>query len=167
MTALPDGVSISGSDDLLQIVASWDIFVSLEPPPYPADLVEGVADLEGTFESVTKLASLGVHMNLQPFQIRCERLQQILQLRIVQPTRAKRGLLNIGRTILHHLFAVVTESQLACYKATMIELNGRQEDIAHAYGTLATVVNQTRTYVKQLAIQQRHLHGQVMKLDQT
>ena len=36
VTALPDGVSISGSENLLQIVASWDIFVSLEPPPYPA-----------------------------------------------------------------------------------------------------------------------------------
>ena len=47
----------------------------------------------------------------------------------------------------------------------MLELHGRQEDIAHAYGTLATVVNQTRTYIKQLTIQQRHLHDQVIKLD--
>ena len=46
-----------------------------------------------------------------------------------------------------------------------MELNGGQEEIAHAYGTLSTVVNQTRTYVKQLAIQQRHLHDQVIKLN--
>ena len=81
ITALPEGVSISGSEDLLQIVASWDIFVSLEPPPYPADLAERVADLESTFESVSKVSTLGVQMNLQPFKICRERLQQILQLR--------------------------------------------------------------------------------------
>ena len=158
VTSLPDGVSISGSEDLLQIVASWDIFVSLEPPPFPADLAERVAELESTFESVSKLANLGVSMDLQPFKIRRQRLQQILQLRVQRASRVKRGLLDIGGTILHHLFGVATESQLARYKATMIELHGRQEEIAHAYGTLSTVVNQTRTYVKQLAIQQRHLH---------
>ena len=102
-------------------------------------------------------------MNLQPFKICRERLQQILRLRIDPPSRIKRGLLDIGGTILHHLFGVATESQLARYKATMAELTGSQEDIAHAYGTLATVVNQTSTYVKQLAIQQRHLHDQVIK----
>ena len=48
VTALPDGVSISGSEDLLQIVASWDIVVTLEPPPHPAVLAERVADLYGT-----------------------------------------------------------------------------------------------------------------------
>ena len=104
-------------------------------------------------------------MNMQPFKIRRARLQQILQLGIEQPTRIRRGLLDIGGTILQHLFGVATESQLARYKATMLELHGRQEDIAHAYGTLATVVNQTRTYIKQLTIQQRHLHDQVIKLD--
>ena len=77
----------------------------------------------------------------------------------------KRCLLDIGGTILHHLFGVATESQLARYKATILELNGRQEEIAHAYGTLSMVVNQTRTYVKQLAIQHRHLQDQVIKLD--
>ena len=69
VTALPDGVSISGAEDLLQIVASWDIFITLEPPPYPADLAERVAELDSTFESVAKLSALGVHMNLQPFKI--------------------------------------------------------------------------------------------------
>ena len=124
-----------------------------------------MADLEGTFKSVSKLSALGVNMNLQPFKIRRERLQQILRLRIDPPSRVNCGLLDIGGTILHHLFGVATESQLARYKATMAELKRRQEDIAHAYGTLATVVNQTRTYVKQLAIQQRHRHDQVIKLD--
>ena len=44
LTAQPEGVSISGAEDLLQIVASWDTFVTLEPP-HPADLPEKVAEL--------------------------------------------------------------------------------------------------------------------------
>ena len=43
----------------------------LEPPPFPADLAERVAELDGTFESVAKLSALGVHINLLPVVLIC------------------------------------------------------------------------------------------------
>ena len=46
-------------------------FVTLEPPPYPADLAERVAELDGIYESVAKLSALGVHMNLLPVVLIC------------------------------------------------------------------------------------------------
>ena len=165
VTALPDGISISGSEPLRQIVASWDIYVTLEPPPFPTDLARRVEDIDTLLNSIMQLQTVGVNIDLQPFKLRRDRLRQILRPRERQHSRVRRGLLDIGGTLLHHLFGVATDSQLVRFRAAMEELKGRQDDIAHAYGNLATVVNQTRAYVRQLALQQQHLHGQVVRLD--
>lgn len=65
--------------------------------------------------------------------------------------RSKRGLLNMGGTIIsHHPFGVATFSQLNRYRLAMKEVAGQQADMMHAYVSLALVVKQTRTYARQL-----------------
>ena len=71
--------------------------------------------------------------------------------------REKRGLLDVGGSILHHLFGVATSSQLNRYRLAMKEVAGQQVDTMHAYDSLASVVNQTRAYTRQLALRQRQL----------
>ena len=43
VTALPDGISIRGDETLHQLVASWDVYVTLDPLLYLANLVAQIA----------------------------------------------------------------------------------------------------------------------------
>jgi hypothetical protein len=40
ITDLPDGVSISGGEELRQVSATWHVFVTLAPPHYSTALQE-------------------------------------------------------------------------------------------------------------------------------
>ena len=84
-------------------------------------------------------------------------MEGLFGLRNSTKLRGKRGLLDVGGSILHHLFGVATSSQLNRYRLAMQEVKGQQADTMHAYVSLASVVNQTRAYAKQLALRQRQL----------
>ena len=160
VTPLPDGVSVKGGETLRQIIASWDVYVTLEPPPFPQDLADRVRDLAYPFNGIKQLATKGYHYDLQPQTLRRNRLMGLLGLR----SRSKRGLLDVGGSILHALFGVATTAELDRFKAAMVEVAGNQEDIAHAYNHLASIVNQTRTYSHALAIRQQQMQDSIVKL---
>ena len=48
VTPLPDGISITGGEPLRQVVATWDIFVTLDPPPFPVELEQQVISIYNT-----------------------------------------------------------------------------------------------------------------------
>lgn len=164
VTRLPDGVTISGSEPLRQIVATWDIYITLEPPPRPEDLEMRLDALSATFESIKSLETTGMTVDLTPFQLRRDHLKRIVMQKPPTP-RTRRGLLDVGGTILHHVFGLATDAQLARYRAAMTEVAGRQEVISHAHNALASVVNQTRSYVRQMAVQFKHIRQQIIRLD--
>ena len=165
--AMPDGVAISAAEDLRQIVASWDIFVTLQPPSPPTDLQSRLMDLEGTFRAIMSLDKVGINVDLMPFEIRVNRLKQVLDMVPVtdKTSRSKRGAVNILGTVAHHLFGLATDAQLRRYKSALDEVKGRQKDLMHAQVSLASVVNQTHVYLQQLLVQQQHLREQLLKLD--
>ena len=160
VTPLPDGVSVKGGETLRHIIASWDVYVTLEPPPYPQDLADQVRSLAYTLNDIKGLATKGYHYDLQPQTLRRNRLKGLLGI----GTRTKRGLLDVGGSILHALFGVATTAELDRFKAAMVEVAGNQEDIAHAYNHLASIVNQTRAYSHALAIRQQQMQDSVTKL---
>lgn len=78
--------------------------------------------------------------------------------------RTKRGLLDVGGTILNALFGVATTAQLTRFQAALTEVSQDQQDIRHAYHQLTTIVNQTRSFVQQLEIRHQQLHAHVTHL---
>lgn len=160
ITPLPDGVSVKGGESLRQIIASWDVYVTLEPPPFPQALADRIIALEGTLDDIAALATIGYLYDLSAQRLRRNRLMALLGIR----SRTKRGLLDVGGSILHALFGVATSAQLDRFKAAMVEVAGNQDDIAHAYEHLASIVNQTRTYSHALAIRQQQMQDSVFKL---
>ena len=160
VTPLPDGVSIRGGETLRQIIASWDVYVTLDPPPFPEDLAARVVALGHTIDEVAQLAEKGYLYELGPQKLRKNRLMALLGIK----KRTKRGLLDVGGSVLHALFGVATNAQLDRYRAAVTEIKGNQQDIAHAYNQLASIVNQTRTYAKALAIRQQQMQDSISKL---
>jgi len=163
VTPLPDGISITGGEPLRQVVAAWDIFVTLDPPPFPVELERQVNDLAYAIAAVEGLRDRGMNVNLAPQHLRKIRLRTILAQGRKQ-TRAKRALMDVGGSILHALFGVATSAQLGRFQAALEEVGARQMKIAHAHNSLATIVNQTKYYLGQMAIQQQQLTAQVSRI---
>jgi len=145
-------------------VASWDVYVTLEPPPFPEELARQVAALDHTFDVLEALSSQGLEINLAPQRLRRDRIRATLQ-HPNQERRLKRGLLDIGGTVLSALFGVATHSQLDRFKAAMQEVQGTQLAMSHAVSHLATIINQTRANVISLARNQQKLNEKVAQID--
>ena len=164
ITKMPDGVSIRGGETLHQITATWDIFVTLDPPPHPSRLAQQVSALNTTFQAVSSLAKFGILVDLEPLQSRRDRLNTLLKVETAKP-RLKRGLMDVGGTILHALFGVATSAQLQRFKAALMEVADHQQNMAHAHNNLATIVNQTIKYANRLSVRQHQLEVHVLQID--
>ena len=163
VTPLPDGISITGGEPLRQVVATWDIFVTLDPPPFPVELEQQVRELGFAIAGVEALKDRGINLNVAPQRLRRLRLRAILN-EGTGRTRARRGLMDVGGSILHALFGVATSAQLGRFQAALNEIGAQQMRIAHAHNSLATIVNQTKYYLGQMAIQQQQLTAQVSRI---
>ena len=166
VSQLPDGVSISGSEALRQVVASWDIFVTLEPPPYPQQLFKELTDMDMdiTFDALTQLNMGALDLSLQAHRLRRDHIRAALGPHTT-PRRTKRGLLDIGGTVLHALFGVATNSQLERFNAALTAIAGTQQDMSHATSQLATIVNQTGSYLRSVAVKQHELQINVLHIN--
>ena len=164
VSKLPDGVSISGSTALRQIVATWDIFVTLDPPPYPWDLAEQLDRLDTTLEGIS---SLRYNTLLLPKDTHQSRRTWIRALLGPTPskTRTRRGLLDAGGSLLHALFGVATNGQLQRFQAALLEVADRQTDVSHANLQLATIVNQTRAVLRAVVARQQDITVNVLHID--
>jgi len=69
----------------------------------------------------------------------------------------KRGLLDVGGSILHALFGVATSAQLERFHAAVKEVAGSQMAVSHAMAQLSTIINQTRSNVIKLAAHQHQI----------
>ena len=164
ITSLPDGVSVSGAESLRQVVATWDVFVTLEPPPYPRQLLDKLDALDHTFVALTDLKMGALDLSLEAHRIRRDHIRESLTM-APSSSRVKRGLLDVGGSLLHALFGVATSSQLDRFKAALTEIAGTQTDISHANLQLATVVNQTSTYLRAVAVKQHQLEINVLHIN--
>ena len=160
ITQLPDGVTIQGGEELHQIVATWEIYVTLDPPPFPAALAQQALALNATFNKLRLLRKDDITIDLQPHYLRQQRImERIMSKPLTQ--RKKRGLLDIGGSLLNALFGVATSAQLDRYNTAVKEIGSRQQAIAHAHNSLVTIVNQTRIYSEQIASRQHQLQVHV------
>jgi hypothetical protein len=150
VTPMPDGVSVRGGEDLRQIVASWNVYVTLDPPIYPAQLAQQLTALNLTFEILSKFRGGGIQGDLRGVYMRKHKLESMLK-HAAPKERIKRGLFDAGGYALRALFGVATTSQLKRFQEALTEVAGRQRDITHAHNSLASIVNQTRTHLRRLS----------------
>ena len=179
---LPDGVSVRGGEQLKVIDAAWHVYVTLEQPTLPDTITQRILDLQITFTSLEKFYGTAIKLDSQYFK-RSVLLNKLNVVPVASPTevplnishthkhgkhhrRTKRGLLNVGGKVLNWLFGVATTEQLDRYKHTLAEVVGNQKSIAHAFNSMATLVNQTKTFVENLAIRQEELHQHITKLNE-
>ena len=173
ITKLEDGVTIVGNEELRLTVATWDVFVAIDPPPYPHSLARKVAALEKTLSAIAALNHQGLIINMESQELRRHRLAAALNMAPqpwMQPTRQdhhrqKRGLINFGGTILHTLFGVATTAQVNRFKEALQEVAGHQATLTHAHNSLASILNQTRDYVTKLAMKQYELREKIITLN--
>jgi hypothetical protein len=156
ITNLPDGIAISGGEHLRQITATWNIYVTLEPPPYPVQMANQLHGLQQQLNSLNTFDN--IHDEIQALTIRKRRLLALID---TQHDRVKRGLIDIGGTILHGLFGVATNDQLKRFELALDAVSASADDIRHTQTALATIVNQTASYTHKLAVHQNQiLHQQ-------
>ena len=172
---LPDGVSVRGGESLKIIDAAWHVYVTLDPPTLPHTITQRVLDLSNTFATLEKFYGTAIKLDSQYFKqtVMLNKLNlvptQVQPNDVHQPStthanmsttsqhkhhhkRSKRGLLNVGGKVLNWLFGVATTEQLDRYKSTLQEVVGNQKSIAHAFNSMATILNQTKKFVENLAV---------------
>ena len=163
---MPDGIAITELGLLHQLVATWDVYVTLDAPEFPTSLVDQIPRLNDTLTALSKLSRPGLPFDLQTHTFRVARLEA--QLASLGPSRRpKRGLIDAGGSLLHAIFGVATSSQVRRLQAALADVSGSQLAITHSMQQLATVVNQTRIFGNKLAIQQYHLSSQLIHIKVT
>ena len=128
-------------------------------------MAKQIWSLNATFHQLDVLQSKGYTFDERPYKLRQRRLMSIIA-HDERAQRHKRGLLDIGGSILHALFGVATTAQLARFNTALNELADNQQAIAHAHNALATVVNQTRIFSEQIAVKQQELQEHMTQMDQ-
>lgn len=79
--------------------------------------------------------------------------------------RTKRGLVDGVGSVLHTLFGVATNGQLKRFEAALLEFTGKQLAISHSTRQLASIVNQTRSYLKSVALHQHQMAINVLHIN--
>ena len=177
---LPDGVSVRGGEQLQIIEAAWHVYVTLDPPTLPSTVLHKIIKLDETFKALEKFYGTAISLDSQYFK-RAVLLNKLNALPNLDHTnqphnathrrhkhhkRSKRGLLNVGGKVLNWLFGVATTEQLDRYHHTLNEVVGNQKTMAHAYNAMATLLNQTKGFVENLAVRQEELHQHLTKLNE-
>lgn len=142
ITQLPDGVTISSGETLKKVTATWNVFIVLEQPTLPAELAKKVAALDDIFTHLQHLQSKNVRLDMSTQRAKQANMKSMLA--ALPGARLKRGLLDIGGSILNTLFGVATSSDIGRLTDAINAIAGKNQAVAHAHNQLATVVNQTR-----------------------
>ena len=111
-TALPDGLIITQDQELKVQNGEWTLLITIQPP-VPVSLEQAITLLRLTVNKYREDFSNSTGINWD------NRLTWIsTSMRPNQsPSRRRRGLIDIGGTLLHHLFGVATDAELAeCLK---------------------------------------------------
>lgn len=161
ITKLPDGIAITAGESLRQAIATWNVYVTLEPPKSSDVLFAKVAALEATIHNIASL-DWTFKDNMANYKTRQQYMMTTL--RKMRPSRQKRGLLDIGGSLLNVLFGVATSSQVARLTGAVKEIEGQNQAICHAVNHLSTIVNQTRNYLRQVTAKQEHMDQQLTRL---
>ena len=159
--ALPDGLMVHGGLQLRSLEANWVILITLEEPVYPEGLIQHIEHVS------TSMAPLYQKFSISPL-IRDAWLDRLERIRGKESSRSrrKRGILNLGGSLLNTLFGVATEGQLQKYSKAVQSLSQRTSAIMHVVPELMTVVNQSRMYVKENREQLRTLTGHQQVVEQ-
>ena len=148
-TALPDGLIITQDQELKVQNGEWTLLITIQPP-VPVSLEQAITLLRLTVNKYREdfSNSTGIHWD--------NRLTWIsTSMRPNQsPSRRRRGLIDIGGTLLHHLFGVATDAELAeCLKLVKGALSSNKR-IVHATSHMMSVVRaiQNNTLSNRVAI---------------
>ena len=163
ITHLPDGVTVSYGESLRHVTATWNIFITIEQPQRPSELVTQIGALDTTFAELDQLNKQGLIIDLKTQRSKQQHLKNLLK--INPNTRLRRGLLDIGGSILNKLFGVATSSDISRLTDAMNSMISNNKEVVHSINHLATVVNQTRRYVRALASTQQTIEHHLSRLN--
>ena len=148
---LHDGVLIESPRPIKLQKAEWTLLITIGPPhllnlsPYLSLINDMVYSLEQDDAGT-------VYRTLRHRLKYLRAANQQLTAALTIPARTRRGLLNIGGKILHHLFGVATDEDLRKYRSTVRRAIAGQVKITHDYQAMATVIN----HIQDTVIENQH-----------
>lgn len=147
MVNLPNGVLISDPKTIKISKAQWQILITIQPPaliplgPYLNSLTEMIAEVEAEGTSPHRLLRHNLEylrtMDSQNTAFQYARTNLTSQ-------RTRRGLINLGGKLLHHVFGVATDAQIDHCQQLIDAAMDRQSDIVNHYNELTTVVKKNQ-----------------------
>ena len=146
---LTNGLVVTGGAGLRGLKASWIILVSLEAPSYPHDLRQQIAKVRDSFQPILSKYKVASAIS-DTWKDRLERMEPISTFSF--KTRHRRGLFDAGGSLLHVLFGVATSAEIKKYRTLLMDLKSQNKVILHNIPTLATMVNQSRKYIRENSI---------------
>ena len=134
--SLPDGLMVKGGVELRSLAANWVVLVTLEKPKYPVEMTQHIRHIRTAMAPMYQKYSISSAVR-DTWLDRLERLQDL----DTPSTRQKRGLLNIGGSLLSTIFGVATEGQLEKYSKAVQTLKRQTDELIHVVPELMTVIN--------------------------
>ena len=146
---LPDGIIVTQGEELRAQISEWTVLVTLEPPEKPATLLDHVSAVEECLRlsNVSQVLSDDTRL---AWNLRLSNLRASLSAPMPssdttpRPSRARRGLLDIGGTLLHEIFGVATSAELEKFRRVVETVKQEERTIVHKENELITVLNKTR-----------------------
>ena len=141
ITNLQNGIMVSKPKAIKIVNSKWKILIAIKPPSmipvqsYLTMLPPMITDLESESDIIPGHQILRHELQyLQMLQ------QQAEQFDNKSPRRTKRGLINFGGTILHHIFGIATDKQINECQQQIDHALARTEAIVHSYQEQTTVI---------------------------
>ena len=142
---IPDGVLIHGGADLRGLKASWIVLIQLDAPVLPPGFIKQLNKVRRYYTPLVERFNISKPI-VDAWEDRIERMTPLAT--NFKNVRHRRGLLDAGGHLLHILFGVATSEQVNKYTKLVTQLKDQNEAILHNIPELATMINQSRKYIK-------------------
>lgn len=150
---LDDGLVIDKASELLFQNMVWRVIVTLDVPSLPVRISDRLRAIDTALQ---RLQSHFTSLEKLSWWTRLERTQYKLSDEYLHGNqhhvtihRPKRGLFNFVGVLQHHLFGVATSKEIAQTRKLLSKVSKNNQAVNHFIGDLATVVNQSRSYIDQ------------------
>ena len=145
---LPDGVMVTTGEETRTTVATWTVLVTIDRPAILPQFCKRLEKLE------TFVPPQWTEPTLVPFQaLWRERINQIRETWTLpmqsEVSRRKRGLLDFVGVVSNKLFGTATQAQVTELQDHVETLRQQGTRVAHAFGELVFLVNQTHGHVRE------------------
>ena len=145
---LPGGVMVTSGEETRTTVAVWTVLVTIDKPALLSQFRKRLENLE------TLVPPQWTEPTLVPFRAQWrERINQIRETWMLpmqsEVSRRKRGLLYFVGVVSNKLFGTTTQAHVTELQDHVEALRQQGTHVAHAFGELVSLVNQTNGHVRE------------------